>query len=124
MNRLVHLTLLAVFFVPVAAVAQNSTELPPMMPGDRVEIVFYPSYELNGTYTVTSEGTLLHPVFDRVQVANVPISVARSRIEAVVKEGFRSEPRFTFEPRYKVYVGGAVRGQGQYYLQSMTIAQA
>src|SRR5688572_22466639 len=116
MNRLVFLIVLAALFGPRAAGAQSS-ELPPMMPGDRVEIVFYPSYELNGTYTVTSEGTLLHPVFDQVQVANVPISVARSRIEAVVKEGFRLEPKFTFEPRYRVYIGGAVRGQGEYFLR-------
>lgn len=107
--------------LPVIALAQ--TEPPPLAPGDRLEIVVFRSPELTGTYTITARGTPLHPLFEHVQVAGLPIEQARQRMESVLLEEL-ADPRFTFEPLYRVYVGGDVRGQGEYHLRDMTIAQA
>jgi protein involved in polysaccharide export with SLBB domain len=126
MIRCAQLLALLLAFAAGPLRAQNGTgalDAPVLMPGDRLEIVVYLSPDLSGTYTVTSAGTLLHPLFEHVRVAEMPIGDARARMLAELRTHLE-EPLFTFEPRYRVYVGGEVRTQGEYHFPEMTIGQA
>lgn len=115
---------LAAAVAPAFAQLQAAVAEPPMMqPGDRLEISIYRNPELSGVYTVTSEGTLLHPLFEEVRVAGVSIPEARARMDAALRKEM-AEPLFTFEPHYRVYVGGAVRQQGQHFFPQTTVGQA
>lgn len=111
------------FASPLHAQTSSALEAPVMMPGDRLEIVVYRHPDYGGTFTVTSEGRLLHPLFEHVHVAGVPIAEARSRMATELRRHLE-EPLFTFEPRYRVYVGGEVRTQGEFHFPEMTIGQA
>jgi protein involved in polysaccharide export with SLBB domain len=102
--------------------SQMASASPVIMPGDRLEIVIWRNPELSGMYTVAADGTLLHPLLRDLRVAEMPVPEARSRMEAFLRE-FDAEPAFTFQPHYRVYVGGAVR-QGQYHFPEMTVGQA
>ena len=118
---------LAALLCLVAGPALGQTAPPPsepvLMPGDRLEVVVYRSSELTGVFTVATDGTLLHPLFATVQVAGVPIPEARRRMDEELRRHLQ-EPLFTFEPRYRVYVGGEVRTQSEFHFPEMTIGQA
>lgn len=113
----------------IAAVAPLQAQTPaapaeaPLTAGDRVALVVWRNAELTGTYTVQPDGSLLHPLFLDVRLAEIPIDEARSRLETFL-EGFVSEPQFTFQPLYRVYVGGNVRTQGEYHFPDSTVGQA
>src|SRR5687768_1778650 len=117
------LVLLVVSATALQAQSSSVPEAPAMKPGDRLHIVIYRNSELTGTYTVTAEGTLLHPLFEEVRVADMPVSQARERMEAALLDEIAA-PLFTFEPQYRVYVGGEVRQQGEFFLPETTVGQA
>jgi protein involved in polysaccharide export with SLBB domain len=114
---------LALLGIPLEAQVNTVGEPSVMMPGDQLVVVVYRNTELSGTYTITSEGTLLHPLFSQVEVARVPVAEARDRMAEELRKHLE-EPLFTFEPRYRVYVGGQVRLQGEHHLADMTVGQA
>lgn len=125
MNRALFLLCFLVALAPAALSAQNgaSAGAPVLRPGDRVSVEVYRNPELSGTFLVAPDSTLLHPVFREVKVAGVPVEVAEARVREALRR-FDADPMFAFGPEYRVFVGGVVREQNQFYLPESTIAQA
>ncbi|HEX2093824.1 MAG TPA: polysaccharide biosynthesis/export family protein [Longimicrobiaceae bacterium] len=108
------------------ALAQNGAPAPPqavLQPGDRVGIVVWRNSELTGTFTVAADSSLIHPLYGAVKVAGVPIPAAQERVRQFLR-GFEADPRITFTPEFRVYVGGAVRDPNQHYLPEISVGQA
>lgn len=125
MNRLLLPLTFLVACTPALLPAQNGTsvEVPALRPGDRVSLQVYRNHEMSGTFTVAPDSTLLHPVFRNVKVAGIPVPAAEGRLREALRR-FEVEPMFSFGPEYRVFVGGVVREQNQFYLPAMTVAQA
>jgi protein involved in polysaccharide export with SLBB domain len=66
---------------------------------------------------------VFHPVYRDVKVAGVPFAVAEQRLRTFLLTR-EQDPQFVFEPQMRVYVGGDVRGQNQYFLPEMSVAEA
>jgi len=63
--------------------------------------------EFSGEFEVDATGRLLHPRFDTVIVAGVPLSVAKSRIASVLDRE-QADAEFFFQPLLRVRVEGEV----------------
>jgi polysaccharide export outer membrane protein len=93
-------------------------------PGDSVRVVVWRQPELSGTFPVSAEGTLEHPLFQNVTVTGIPIDSARARL-AVVIQRFVANPEFLMEPFFHVIVAGEVRLPGAYGVpRQATLVQA
>lgn len=110
---------------PALLSAQNGASFsgPMLRPGDRVTVEVYRNREISGTFTVAPDSTLLHPLFGEVKVAGVPIPVAEQRMITLLHR-FEVDPKLAFGPEYRVFVGGLVREQNQFYLPETSVAQA
>lgn len=107
--------------------AQASLSAPtggPLQPGDRLELVIYPATEYNGVYTVAADGSLLHPLLSTVVVSGMDLEAARDRIDRFLKSNVLEDPLFLFQPLYRIWVGGEVSQQGQYFFPAGTVGQA
>lgn len=111
--------------LPAPLVAQETPPETPavLRPGDQFDLSVWRNAELSGTFTVAQDGGVFHPIFREVKVAGVPFAVAEARLREFLQR-YESEPQFVFQPKMRVYVGGSVRGQNQYYLPEVTVAQA
>jgi polysaccharide export outer membrane protein len=128
--RLLMRTLLALSLLAVArpALGQN----PPgaaasvtLVPGDIVRIVVWQKPELSGEFVVTPEGALAHPLYQDVQVAGVPLTVAKTRLRDFLAQTYTKDPLLTVEPLFRVTVGGEVRQPNLYTVpRGTTVAQA
>ncbi|HEX2190391.1 MAG TPA: polysaccharide biosynthesis/export family protein [Longimicrobiaceae bacterium] len=117
---------LGLAMVPAGAAAQDgAVDTPPAMlrPGDRAAIQVWRNAELSGTLTVGEDSTLVHPIYGAVKVAGVPIPTAQERVQQFLT-GFTAEPRITFVPEFRVYVGGAVRDPNQHHFPQMSVGAA
>ncbi|HEV2147379.1 MAG TPA: polysaccharide biosynthesis/export family protein [Longimicrobiaceae bacterium] len=124
MSRALLTLLLLAGLAPVSLSAQAGTGGEPVLrPGDRVAIEVYRNREMSGTFTVAPDSTLLHPVFRGVRVAGVPQGVAEARVREALRR-FDADPMFSFGPEYRVFVGGHVREQNQFFLPEVSVAQA
>lgn len=105
-----------------AAVGPEAVGL--LRPGDvlRVTVWRYPEY--SGELRVASDSTLVHPFFQALKVAGVPLPAVRELIRARLEERIR-EPDFVIEPLLRVSVAGEVRLPNLYTLPpETTVAQA
>lgn len=125
MRRLVLLILLLIGSAPARAAAQATIPTPTAMlrPGDRFQIQVWRNQELSGTFEVAQDSGVFHPVYRNVKVAGVPFAVAEQRIREFLLTR-EVDPQFVFQPLMRVYIGGNVRGQNQYYLPELSVAQA
>ncbi len=125
MSRFAPLLLLLLGLLPAPAAAQSTvpTSTAMLQPGDRFKIEVWRNQELSGTFEVAQDSGVFHPVYRHVKVAGVPFPVAEQRIREFLLTR-EAEPQFVFQPLMRVYVGGDVRGQNQYYLPEVSVAQA
>lgn len=125
MRLFAALLLLAATVVPTAGLAQSIPETPPaeLHPGDRFDLNVWRNVELTGTFEVAQDSGVFHPIFRNVKVAGVPFQVAEERLREFLLTR-ESNPQFVFQPRMRVYVGGQVRGQNQYFLPEVSVAEA
>jgi protein involved in polysaccharide export with SLBB domain len=125
MIRLGALVLLVFSILPALAAAQSVPATPTAMlrPGDRFELKIWRNTELSGTFEVAQDSGVFHPVYRNVKVGGVPFAVAEQHLRAFLLTR-ETDPQFVFEPRMRVYVGGDVRGQNQYFLPEMSVAEA
>jgi protein involved in polysaccharide export with SLBB domain len=120
------LLLLAGLAAPGAGSAQAfapASREPVIQPGDRLELSIWRNPELSGVFTVAADGTLLHPLYSEVQIGGATVSEARERMQRYL-ERYEADPRFVFEPQYRIYVGGLVRDQNQHFVPQMSVGQA
>lgn len=85
-----------------------------LQPGDSLRVAVWRNTELSGSFLVTAEGTLRHPLYQSVQVAGVPIPEVRMRIGRFLG-GYVSNPEFSIEPLLRMVVEGQVASPGVYY---------
>jgi polysaccharide biosynthesis/export protein VpsN len=123
----IRLGLFGGWLAGTSVMAQTSAvedNVPGLSPGDPVRVKVWREPELSGDFVVTPEGTLDHPRFDTVQVAGVPLQVARARLRAFLSKEY-SDPLITLEPMLRVAVQGEVRQPSLYPMgRSTTVGQA
>lgn len=108
---------------PVAAGAQRAAE-PPLTPGDALRLTVWRHPELSGEFTIAGDSTLIHPLYQRVKVAGVPLALAKERLRGFLAT-YETDVQLVLEPLFPVTVGGEIRTPNLYRLpQGTTIAQA
>ena len=127
LRRGIRLSLVGVWLAGTTVMAQTSAiadSAPGLSPGDPVRVKVWREPELSGDFVVTPEGTLDHPRFDTVQVAGVPLQVARARLRAFLSKEY-TDPLIILEPMLRVAVQGEVRQPSLYPMsRSTTVGQA
>jgi polysaccharide export outer membrane protein len=115
--------LLALFALPAAVKAQDAAGIG-LAPGDQLKILVYKSEELSGSFTISANGTILHPLYRELRVAGLPMSAVEERIRTFLLK-YQTNPQFVIEPLVRIIVGGEVRTPNVYGVQpETTIAQA
>jgi len=120
LRALTAFLVLALAALPARAAAQTT---PPdtifVRPGDAIQLAVWRQPDLSGEFPVGSDGTIQHPLLSSILVAGVPRSVIRERLTEALSRLDR-EPRFVFDFRYRVAVGGDVRLPGLYRIAPRT----
>lgn len=97
---------------------------PTLRPGDGLRITVLRHPDLSGEFSVTGDGTLLHPLYRQLNVAGVPISEVDAMVRSLLAR-FEVNPEFVVDPLFQVAVSGEVRQPNLYVLRpSSTVAQA
>jgi protein involved in polysaccharide export with SLBB domain len=123
MRLLLRLLALAIV-LPGAAEAQTPSSDPVLNPGDAVRITVWRKPELSGDFTVSSAGTLVHPLYRQVVVTGVPLTTVEERLRAFLRQ-FESNPELSVQPLLRVAIGGEVRRPDLFTLTpELTVAQA
>jgi protein involved in polysaccharide export with SLBB domain len=118
--------LLASSVAPRAAHAQLrlDTVFQSLKPGDYLRIVVWRKEELSGEFRVASDGTLEHPLYRAVHVADLPLHTVEDRIRTFVLQ-FETNPQLLVQPLFRVAVGGEVNKPDFFRLPpDVTIASA
>ncbi|HEY6159330.1 MAG TPA: SLBB domain-containing protein [Gemmatimonadales bacterium] len=115
----------ALLLAPVAsAAAQAARSDPVLRPGDMLRLSVWRHPELSGDFLVAPDSTVVHPLYQRVQVAGVPLPVVKERLRALLAT-YEQGVEFAIEPLFAVTVAGEVRQPNLYRLpQGTTFAQA
>jgi polysaccharide export outer membrane protein len=93
-------------------------------PGDILRITVWRHPELSGEFPIAGDGTLLHPLYQRVQVVGVTLGVAKERLRELLAT-YEQDAQLTLQPLFPVSVGGEVRQPNLYRLpEGTTVAQA
>jgi polysaccharide export outer membrane protein len=122
MRRLAFLA--AAFALTLGTVAPARAQAPVtdslfLRPGDAIRLAVFRQPDLSGDFTVSPEGTILHPLLNDVAVVGVPRSVIRERLRVALSR-FDRDPAFVFDVLYRVGVGGEVRLPSLYSLPPQT----
>ncbi len=95
-----------------------------IQPGDMVRVTVWRQPEMSGDFLVGNDSAIVHPLYQHVQVAGIPIDSARARLYAYLTH-FDTDPQFVIEPLLRVGVGGEVRSPNLYSLPAgITISQS
>jgi len=114
----------ALLLAPVAAAAAQAARDPVLRPGDMLRLSVWRHPELSGDFLVAPDSTVVHPLYQRVQVAGVPLPVVKERLRALLVT-YEQGVEFAIEPLFAVTVAGEVRQPNLYRLpQGTTFAQA
>jgi len=79
-----------------------------LQPGDVLNIEVWRQPEYSGEFPIGVDGRLLHPLYQDIHLAGLPVSRAREEIGQFLT-GYLQGARFVVEPLYSVAVGGEVR---------------
>jgi polysaccharide export outer membrane protein len=127
MRTLFSLTLLAFVVLSRPGLAQETraaTGQSVLAPGDSVRIVVWRKPEFSGDFVVAPNGTITHPLFRAVQVANVPFATAEANLRRFLTR-FEENPEFVMEPLIRVAISGEVGRPQVFALRpETTIAEA
>jgi protein involved in polysaccharide export with SLBB domain len=115
----------ALLLAPVAsAAAQAAGSDPVLRPGDMLRLSVWRHPELSGDFLIAPDSTVVHPLYQRVQAAGVPLPVVKERLRALLAT-YEQGVEFAIEPLFAVTVAGEVRQPNLYRLpQGTTFAQA
>src|SRR5207248_7634121 len=104
--------------------AQAARSDPVLRPGDMLRLSVWRHPELSGDFLVAPDSTVVHPLYQRVQVVGVPLPVVKERLRALLVT-YEQGVEFAIEPLFAVTVAGEVRQPNLYRLpQGTTFAQA
>jgi len=82
-------------------------------PGDSVKVAVWRNPELSGGFLVTGDGTIQHPLYQAVHVAQIPLDSVTARIGAFLTQ-FTTSPQFVVQPEFHIVVRGEVRNPALY----------
>ena len=103
--------------------AQNANELHAtdavLKPGDLVKIQVWRSPELSGDIPVGADGSLVHPLYQVVHVAGIPLDSVGPRIRVFLST-YSANPQLVVQPMFRVVVNGEVRMPNQYLMPGET----
>ena len=89
-----------------------------------MRIVVWRKPEFSGDFVVAPDGSITHPLFKAVQVANVPYATAEANLRRFLTR-FEENPEFVMEPLVRVAVSGEVDRPQVFALRpEMTIGEA
>jgi polysaccharide export outer membrane protein len=118
---------LALLLGPVSASAQmlnHVQEDGALRPGDVVRLTVWRHPEMSGEFVIASDSTLVHPLYQVVKVAGVPLSVVKERLRTLLAS-YEQDVQLVVEPLLPVTVAGEVRQPNLYRLpRGTTFAQA
>ena len=107
--------LAAAWLLPASVAAQTPLSTPParqtLIPGDLVRITVWRQPELSGDFRITADGSIAHPLYQSVDVKNVPLADVAARLRDFLTK-FTNDPQVVVEPMLGVAVGGEVRTPG------------
>jgi len=90
-----------------------------LRPGDVLKVTVWDAPTFSGEFEVAPDGTLRHPLLNRVSVAGVPLDTVRARLVAFLRD-YQREPALDLAPLVRVTVAGEVRSPGIYLLPPET----
>lgn len=104
--------------VAVPASAQRDVTLPTdsttvLQPGDMVQITVWRNAELSGQFPVGANGALVHPLYQQVPIAGIPLHEAEQRIVTFLKK-YETDPQVAIVPLLHITVAGAVQKPSLY----------
>jgi protein involved in polysaccharide export with SLBB domain len=89
-------------------------EAPAMLhPGDSVKVAVWRNAELSGGFLVADDGTVQHPLYQVIHVANIPLDSVTSRMGAFLSQ-YTTTPQFVVQPSFRIVVRGEVRNPAMY----------
>src|SRR5919106_5969700 len=120
--------LAALLIAPLGSASTQRPARPPNDPilrvGDALRITVWRQPELSGEFVVAPDSTLVHPVYQAVQVAGAPLPVVKERLRSLLVT-YDQDVRLVVEPLFPVTVAGEVRQPNLYRVpQGTTFAQA
>ena len=115
----------AATLAPLAgAGAQTPRQAPSLRPGDAVRITVWRDSELSGEFTVSTDSTLMHPVYRTLRIGGVPLRELDGRFRTFLQR-YQTEPQFVAQPLLRITIGGEVLRPALYYLApDVTVTQA
>jgi polysaccharide export outer membrane protein len=99
-----------VLTLPEGAAAQQASSpgvQSVLTPGDSVRIVVWRKPEFSGDFVIAPDGTITHPLFRGVRVANIPFATAEANLRTFLSR-FEENPQFVMEPLIRLAVSGEV----------------
>jgi polysaccharide export outer membrane protein len=99
-----------------------------LAPGDVIRITVWRQPELSGDFRITADGSIAHPLYQSVDVRNVPLTEVAGRLRTFLTR-LTTDPQVVVEPMLSVSVGGEVHTPGRLTVAlgttlSQAIAQA
>jgi polysaccharide export outer membrane protein len=82
-------------------------------PGDSVRVAVWRNAELSGAFLVADDGTVQHPLYQAVHVANVPLDTVTARMGEFLTQ-YATNPQFVVQPSFRIVVRGEVRTPAVY----------
>ena len=82
-------------------------------PGDSVKIAVWRNPELSGAFFVSDDGTIKHPLYQAIHVAQIPLDSVTARVGAFLTQ-FTTSPQFVVQPAFHIVVRGEVRNPALY----------
>jgi polysaccharide export outer membrane protein len=118
----------ALLIAPLGSAAAQRPQRAPSDPilriGDVLRVTVWRQPELSGEFVITTDSTLMHPVYQSVKVAGAPVSVVKERLRSLLTT-YEQDVQLVIEPLFPVTVAGEVRQPNLYRLrQGTTFAQA
>src|SRR2546429_4807487 len=118
----------ALLIAPLGSASAQRPVRPPsdpiLRPGDMLRINVWRHPEMSGDLEVGADSTLVHPVYQTIKVAGVPLPVVKERLRGLLAK-YEQDVQLVIEPLFPVTVAGEVRVPNLYRLpQGTTFAQA
>ena len=82
-------------------------------PGDSIKVAVWRNAELSGAFLVADDGTIRHPLYQTIQVANTPLDSVTARLGEFLSQ-LTTTPHFVVEPKFRIVVRGEVRSPALY----------
>jgi polysaccharide biosynthesis/export protein len=82
-------------------------------PGDSVKVAVWRNPELSGGFLVADDGSIQHPLYQAIHVAQIPLDSVTARIGAFLLQ-FTTTPQFVVQPEFHIVVRGEVRNPALY----------